>query len=82
MNKAELKARLQAAWNYLWARLGEPSTWKGMILICAAAGWWDLDNTSKGEALAQGGLFLYGIVNAFASDNLLYRKGSNGASGS
>jgi hypothetical protein len=58
------KERLELAGRYLLARLQEPSTWKGIILIVSAAGWYDLDSSSKGEAFAQAGLLIVGLLNA------------------
>ena len=59
---------------HVWALLGEWSTWKGLLLIVTAIGWWDLDNNSRGEAIAQGGLMLYGIINAALPNTKLYRQ--------
>jgi len=68
----KVKEHLSTAGRFLWTRLSEPSTWKGLVLIAAAWGWWDLDNTSKGEAIAQIGLLVYGVINAGLSQKVLY----------
>lgn len=68
-----IRERLELVGRYLLARLQEPSTWKGIILVCAAYGWWDLDNSSKGEAIAQMGLLIVGLLNAGLPQSTLYK---------
>jgi len=68
-----LRDRAATVGRYLLARLMEPSTIKGLILVAAAWGWWDLDNQSKGEAAAQVGLLLVGVINAALPQSTLYK---------
>ena len=68
-----LREHLARAGHYLLARLQEPSTIKGLILVAAAYGWWDLDNSSKGEAWAQAGMLVVGLINAMLPQATLYR---------
>jgi hypothetical protein len=72
-----IRDRLEAAGRYLLARLQEPSTWKGLVLIVSALGWAELDGSSKGEALMQGGLLLIGVLNAAMPQKTLYRDGND-----
>jgi hypothetical protein len=58
--------------RYLLARLAEPSTIKGLILAVSAFGWYKLDNSSQGEAIAQMGLLVIGIINAALPQKTLY----------
>lgn len=60
--------------RYLLARLSEPSTLKGLILAVAAMGWFKLDNSSQGEAFAQMGLLIVGLINAALPQSTLYQK--------
>jgi len=69
----KIKEHLTLAARYLLARLQEPSTIKGLILVAAAYGWWDLDNSSKGEAWAQAGMLFVGLINAMLPQSVLYR---------
>ena len=72
-----IKARAVAVGRYLLARLSEPSTIKGLILAASAFGWWRVDNTSQGEAVAQMGLLIVGIINAALPQHRLYATGSD-----
>ena len=67
------REHLATGGRYVLARLQEPSTLKGLILVAAAYGWWDLDNTSKGEAWAQAGLLVVGLINAMFPSRILNR---------
>jgi hypothetical protein len=68
-----IKDRAILVGRYVLARLQEPSTIKGLILAASAFGWWRVDNTSQGEAVAQIGLLIVGIINAAMPQNTLYR---------
>ena len=68
-----IKDRAILVGRYVLARLQEPSTIKGLILAASAFGWWRVDNTSQGEAVAQIGLLIVGIINAALPQNTLYR---------
>jgi hypothetical protein len=70
----KIKEHAALAGRYLLARLGEPSTIKGLILAVAALGWWKLDNSSQGEAVAQLGLLIIGVINAALPQSTLYQK--------
>jgi hypothetical protein len=69
-----MKDKLKAAGLYVLARLSEPSTWKGLILVVTAFGWWDLSKNNQGEAVAQAGLLVVGLINAVLPQATLYRK--------
>lgn len=71
MNTGE---RLANAGHYLTARLLEPSTWRGLILIVSAGSWAAMDSSSKGEFVMQCGLIIAGVVQTILPQNVLYNK--------
>jgi hypothetical protein len=73
-----IKDRAALVGRYVLARLSEPSTIKGLILAISALGWYKLDNSSQGEAVAQMGLLVIGIINAALPQKTLY-SGKPGA---
>lgn len=48
--------------DYLLARLQEPSTWRGLVLIATALG--AVLSPDQQEAIVSGGLLLAGLVGA------------------
>lgn len=51
---------------YLIARLQEPSTWRGLVLIATAAG--AALSPDQQEAIVAGGLLLAGVIGAAVPD--------------
>jgi hypothetical protein len=54
--------------NYLFARLSEPSTWRGLIALATAFG--VALAPEQIEAVIAGGLALIGIIGAFFPDKV------------
>ena len=52
--------------NYILARLQEPSTWRGLVLIVSALG--AALSPDQQEAIVTGGLLLAGIIGAAVPD--------------
>jgi len=52
--------------EYLLARLAEPSTWRGIIMLATAAG--VVFTAAQAEAVIAAGLALAGLVGAFSPD--------------
>ena len=52
--------------NYILARLHEPSTWRGLVLIVSALG--AALSPDQQEAIVTGGLLLAGIIGAAVPD--------------
>ena len=73
-----IKDRAALVGRYVLNRLSEPSTIKGLILAVSALGWYKLDNSSQGEAVAQMGLLVIGIINAALPQKTLYSGKPNG----
>lgn len=71
--KVDWTERLLALGEWLMARFQEPSTWRGITWMITAGSWAALDNTSKGELIAQGGMFLVGAIQAFVPQRVLYK---------
>ncbi len=57
---------------YLLARLHEPSTYRGLILVVGAGSWAKLDSSNKGEVIMQACLLLAGLVQALVPQSTLY----------
>ncbi len=53
--------------RYLIARLQEPSTWRGLVLIATAFG--SVISPDQVEAIVIGGLFLAGLLGAIVPDS-------------
>lgn len=54
--------------GYVLRRLGEASTWRGLIALVAGAIGWQLSE-DQATALVSAGLTLVGLVGAFFPDN-------------
>ena len=65
--------KINAVGLYLVARLQEPSTYRGLILIVSAGAWHKLDQASQGEVIMQSGVILAGLVQALVPQSVLYR---------
>ena len=57
---------IKAAKDYAIARLQEPTTWRGVILMATAAG--SHLNPDQREAIIAGGLMAAGLVGAITKD--------------
>jgi hypothetical protein len=68
----KIKEHAALVGRYLLARLQEPSTMKGLVMAISALGWAKLDHSSQGEAVAQMGLLVIGIINAALPQRTLY----------
>jgi hypothetical protein len=62
MGMNTLHDMLEVALRYLLARLMEPSTYRGLILIFGAKTWHALDAASKGEIVMQYAIIAAGLV--------------------
>ncbi len=62
---------------FLLARLQEPSTYRGLILIISAGAWHKLDQASQGEVIMQYGIILAGLVQALVPQSMLYGPSKN-----
>lgn len=69
-----LKTRLLRVAHYFVELATEMSTYRGLILMVSAGGWHRLDGTSKGELIAQAGMFLAGAIQTFIPSRRLYRQ--------
>lgn len=67
-----IREKLLAAGHYLAARLLEPSTWRGLVLIVSAGSWAAMDGSNKGEFIMQCGLILAGLVQTLLPQSVLY----------
>lgn len=64
-----MKGALRKAGLYMLARLQEPSTWRGLVLIVGAGAWHRLDKTSQGELIMQYAILLAGLIAASLPDS-------------
>lgn len=69
-----IREKLEAVGLFLLARLQEPSTYRGLILIVSAGAWHKLDQASQGEVIMQYGVILAGLVQALVPQATLYNK--------
>ena len=67
-----IKEKLALVGHYLLARLQEPSTYRGLLLVVTAGAWHELDNSSKGEVIMQAGIILAGMIQAAVPQSKLY----------
>jgi hypothetical protein len=58
---------------YLLARLQEPSTYRGLVLVIGAGSWAALDSSNRGELIMQGALLLAGVIQAVVPQSALYK---------
>jgi hypothetical protein len=54
--------------NYIFARLAEPSTWRGLVALVAAFG--VVVSPDQIEAIVAAGLAMIGIIGAFLPDRV------------
>lgn len=69
----DLTERLIAAGEWILGRLQEPSTWRGVVLMVTAGSWAALDHSSRGELVAQIGMFVAGAIQSALPQRALYR---------
>lgn len=68
-----IKTKLTVVGHYLLARLGEPSTYRGLIIFMSAGAWNRMDGSNKGELIMQLGLLAAGAIQALVPQSVLYR---------
>ena len=66
MTLDQIKKKAKAALAYIRARLGEPSTWRGLVLVAIALGAHISDDQK--DAIIEIGLWLAGVIGVVTPD--------------